>query len=111
MPNNETITELDYNGKKITAQNEKPLKKQMAIFLAIRPEDIKITTRAAGKTQNSLKGVVSEALFSGNVMKISVTLESGDFIKVESQPKANSYDVGDNVYVNWLPADCNILLS
>ena len=106
-----TLTELDYNGKKISAQNEKPLKKQTAVFLAIRPEDIKITTRAAGKTQNSLKGVVSEALFSGNVTKISVTLESGDSIKVESQPKENSYGVGDNVYVNWLPADSNILSS
>ena len=70
-------TELDYHGQKITAQNEKSLRQGTAIFLAIRPEDIKITARAAGKSQNSLKGVVSEALFSGNVMKISVTLDSG----------------------------------
>jgi spermidine/putrescine ABC transporter ATP-binding subunit len=104
-------TELDYHGQKITAQNEKSLRQGTAIFLAIRPEDIKITARAAGKSQNSLKGVVSEALFSGNVMKISVTLDSGDVIKVECQPKANSFDIGDHVYVNWLPEDCNILLN
>ena len=104
-------TELDYHGQKITAQNEKSLRQGTAIFLAIRPEDIKITARVAGKSQNSLKGVVSEALFSGNVMKISVTLDSGDVIKVECQPKANSFDIGDHVYVTWLPEDCNILLN
>lgn len=104
-------TELDYHGQKITVQNEKSLRQGTAIFLAIRPEDIKITTRAAGKLQNSLKGVVSEALFSGNVMKISVTLESGDVIKVECQPKANSFDIDDHVYVNWFPENCNILLK
>lgn len=104
-------TELDYHGQKITAQNEKSLRQGTAIFLAIRPEDIKITARVTGKSQNSLKGVVSEALFSGNVMKISVTLDSGDMIKVECQPKANSFDIGDHVYVTWLPEDCNILLN
>ena len=44
-------------------------------------------------------------------MKISVTLDSGDVIKVECQPKANSFDIGDHVNVNWLPEDCNILLN
>jgi ABC-type Fe3+/spermidine/putrescine transport system ATPase subunit len=104
-------TELDYHGQKITVQNEKSLRKGTAIFLAIRPEDIKITTRAAGKLQNSLKGVVSEALFSGNVVKMSVTLDSGDVIKVECQPKANSFDIDDLVYVNWFPENCNMLLK
>tara|TARA_A100001011_G_C13692362_1_gene588088 strand:- start:91 stop:567 length:477 start_codon:yes stop_codon:yes gene_type:complete len=104
-------TELDYYGQRITAQNEKSLRQGTAIFLAIRPEDIKITARAAGKSQNSLKGLVSDALFSGNVMKISVTLDSGDAIKVECQPKANSFDIGDHVHVNWVPKDCNILLN
>ena len=104
-------TELDYHSQQITAQNEKSLRQGTAIFLAIRPEDIKITTRAAGKSQNSIKGVVSEALFSGNVMKISVTLESGDVIKVECQPKANSFEIDDHVYVNWFPENCNILLK
>lgn len=104
-------TELEYHGQKITALNKKTLRQKTAIFLAIRPEEIKITARAAGKSQNSLKGVVSEALFSGNVMKISVTLDSGDVIKVECQPKANSFDIGDHVHVNWVPEDCNILLN
>ena len=105
------MTELDYQGQKITAQNEKSLRRGTAIFLAIRPEHIKITARAAGKSQNSLKGVVLEALFSGNVMKISVALDNGDVVRVECQPKANSFDIGDHVHVNWLPEDCNILLN
>ena len=42
-------TKLDYHGQKITAENEKSLRQGTAIFLAIRPEDIKITARAAGK--------------------------------------------------------------
>ena len=59
--------------------------------------DIKITPKAARKSQNNLKGVVSEALFSGNVMKISVELGSGDFIKVECPPKLNSFEIGIEV--------------
>ncbi|HBP60362.1 MAG TPA: spermidine/putrescine ABC transporter ATP-binding protein, partial [Alphaproteobacteria bacterium] len=47
----------------------------------------------------------------GNVMKISVALNSGDVIKVECQPKANSFDIGDYVHVIWSPEDCNILLN
>jgi spermidine/putrescine ABC transporter ATP-binding subunit len=105
------MTELDHHSQKITALCEKTLRQGAAIFLAIRPEDINITARAANKSQNSLKGVVSAALFSGNVMKISVALNSGDVIKVECQPKANSFDIGDHVHVNWSPEDCNILLN
>ena len=104
-------TELDYHSQSIMAPNINPLQQGTSIFLAIRPEDIKVTTKAAGKSENSLKGIVSEALFSGNIMKISITLLSNDVIKVECQPKANSFSLGDDVYVNWLPADCNVLLN
>ncbi|MBH74144.1 MAG: spermidine/putrescine ABC transporter ATP-binding protein [Rhodospirillaceae bacterium] len=107
----ENITNLDYNGQNIRAQHERSLRQGTNIFLAIRPEDIKITEKAIRNPQNTLKGVVSEALFSGNVMKISVELESGDYIKVECQPKANSFELGSPVQVNWLPEDCNILLN
>lgn len=79
--------------------------------MAIRPDDIRITAKAAGKLYNSLKGVVSEALFSENIMKISVTLDSDDVIKVECQPKASSVDIGDIVHVNCLPEYCNILVN
>ena len=82
----DNITDLDYNGQKIRAQQEISLRQGTNIFLAIRPENIKITAKAARNPQNTLKGVVSEALFSGNVMKISVELESGDCIKVECHP-------------------------
>ncbi len=107
----DNITELEYQGQKIRAQHDKSLRQGTTTFLAIRPEDIKITPKAARKSQNSLKGVVSEALFSGNVMKISVELESGDCIKVECPPKLNSFEIGNPVYVSWLPEDCNILLN
>ena len=107
----DNITDLDYNGQKIRAQHEISLRQGTNIFLAIRPENIKITAKAARNPQNTLKGVVSEALFSGNVMKISVELESGDCIKVECQPKATSFELGSSVHVNWLPEDCNILLN
>ena len=79
--------------------------------MAIRPEDIKITSKPPTKSQNSLNGIVSEALFSGNVMKISVRIGGGDIVKVECPPKANSFVFGDKVHVNWMPEDCNILLS
>ena len=109
--NKDNITDLDYNGQKIRAQHKISLRQGTNIFLAIRPENIKITAKATRNPQNTLKGIVSEALFSGNVMKISVELESGDCIKVECQPKANSFELGSSVHVNWLPEDCNILLN
>ena len=71
---------------------------------------MKISSKPPTKSQNSLKGIVSEALFSGNVMKISVSIDGGDIVKVECPPKANSFVSGDQVHVNWMPEDCNILL-
>ena len=111
VKNDSEVTELDYQDNKILTNSQSKLKKKSTVYLAIRPEDINITSKPPNKSQNSLKGVVSEALFSGNVMKISVSVDGGDIIKVECPPKANNFGLGDNVHVNWMPKDCNVLLS
>ena len=111
VKNDSKVTELDYQDNKILTNSQSKLKKKSTVYLAIRPEDINITSKPPNKSQNSLKGVVSEALFSGNVMKISVSVDGGDIIKVECPPKANNFGLGDNVHVNWMPKDCNVLLS
>ena len=105
------VTTLDNNGLSLSGQYDGKLSKGTAVHMAVRPEDVVITSKAKTGTYNSLKGVVSNALFSGNVMKISVNLENGEVIKVECQPKTNVYQVGDTVHVNWQPEDCNILLT
>ena len=111
VKNDSKVTELDYQDNKILTNSQSKLKKKSTVYLAIRPEDINITSKPPNKSQNGLKGVVSEALFSGNVMKISVSVDGGDIIKVECPPKANNFGLGDNVHVNWMPKDCNVLLS
>lgn len=105
------VTTLDNNGLSLSGQYVGKLSKGTAVHMAVRPEDIVITSKAKTGTYNSLKGVVSNALFSGNVMKVSVDLENGEVIKVECQPKTNVHQVGDTVHVNWQPEDCNILLT
>ena len=110
VKNDRETTELSYQSNKILTRSSNKLKTRTKIHLAIRPEDIKITSKPPTKSQNSLKGIVSEALFSGNVMKISVSIDGGDIIKVECPPKSNSFVSGDQVHVNWMPEDCNILL-
>ena len=105
------VTTLDNNGLSLSGKYDGKLSKGTAVHMAVRPEDVVITSKAKTGTYNSLKGVVSNALFSGNVMKISVNLENGEVIKVECQPKTNVYQVGDTVHVNWQPEDCNILLT
>ena len=110
VKNDRETTELSYQSNKILTRSSNKLKIRTKIHLAIRPEDIKITSKPPTKSQNSLKGIVSEALFSGNVMKISVSIDGGDIIKVECPPKSNSLVSGDQVHVNWMPEDCNILL-
>ena len=110
VKNDRETTELSYQSNKILTRSSNKLKTRTKIHLAIRPEDIKITSKPPTKSQNSLKGIVSEALFSGNVMKISVSIDGGDIVKVECPPKSNSFVSGDQVHVNWMPEDCNILL-
>ena len=110
VKNDRETTELSYQSNKILTRSSNKLKTKTKIHLAIRPEDIKITSKPPTKSQNSLKGIVSEALFSGNVMKISVSIDGGDIIKVECPPKSNNFVSGDQVHVNWMPEDCNILL-
>ncbi|ADE39967.1 ABC transporter ATP-binding protein [Candidatus Puniceispirillum marinum] len=105
------LTTLDCNGLSLTGLFDGKLSKGEAVHMAVRPEDILISSKAKTGSYNSLKGVLSNALFSGNVMKITVDLENGDVIKVESQPKTNVHEVGDTVHVNWQPEDCNILLN
>ena len=110
VKNDRETTELSYRNNKILTKSSVKLKTKTKIHLAIRPEDIKITSKPPTKLQNSLKGIVSEALFSGNVTKISVSIDGGDIVKVECPPKANSFVSGDQVHVNWMAEDCNILL-
>ena len=74
VKNDRETTELSYQSNKILTRSSNKLKTRTKIHLAIRPEDIKITSKPPTKSQNSLKGIVSEALFSGNVMKISVSI-------------------------------------
>tara|TARA_B100000768_G_scaffold65923_1_gene63338 strand:+ start:5173 stop:6240 length:1068 start_codon:yes stop_codon:yes gene_type:complete len=105
------LTTLGYNGLSLSGLYDGTLSKGTTVYLAVRPEDIIISGKAKTGSFNSLKGVVSNTLFSGNVMKISVDLENNDVIKIESQPKTNVHRVGDTVYVNWQPEDCNILLN
>lgn len=105
------LTMLDYNGLSLSGLYDGTLPKGTIVHLAVRPEDVIISNKAKTGSFNSLKGVVSNTLFSGNVMKITVDLENDDVIKIESQPKTNVYVVGDTVYVNWQPEDCNILLN
>ena len=111
MSHKGNVTTLDNNGLSLNGQYDGKLSKGTAVHMAVRPEDIVITSKAKTGTYNSLKGVVSNALFSGNVMKVSVDLENGEVIKVECQPKTNVHQVGDTVHVNWQPEDCNILLT
>lgn len=105
------LTMLDYNGLSLSGLYDGTLSKGTIVHLAVRPEDVIISNKAKTGSFNSLKGVVSNTLFSGNVMKITVDLENDDVIKIESQPKTNVHVVGDTVYVNWQPEDCNILLN
>jgi spermidine/putrescine ABC transporter ATP-binding subunit len=104
---------LAYGEQNIEALHDEgaSLKEGSKIYLAIRPEDIQISAKPKAKDYNSVKGVVVHALFSGNVLKISVALEKGDIIKVECPPKLTNFVVGDTAYVQWLPEDGNILLS
>ena len=105
------VATLNYHGLSISGLHSDKLPKGTNAHLAVRPEDITISSKAKAGSYNSLKGVVSNALFSGNVIKISVNLKNGDVIKVESQPKTNVHEVGDTVHINWQPKDCNILLT
>ncbi len=71
--------------------------------LSIRSENINIW--AEQKSPQAVKAVITEKNFAGGMLRIEVKLEDGTIVVVSRQGINFSYDVGDEVYLEWTAND------
>jgi spermidine/putrescine transport system ATP-binding protein len=88
------------------------------VRILVRPEKLKVLKSAPGPEQNALEGTLKEVLYQGAVTQLFIQLRdplpgSGPLLIV-SQPNTavtarRSFQLGDKVFVAWLPEDCLLM--
>jgi putative spermidine/putrescine transport system ATP-binding protein len=101
-------------GVQVRAPSNRAWKDGERAFLVVRPECVRIGTRAA-PCANRLEGTIDRVIYVGDVSRILITLPSGQTLiaKLQNSGDAGAGDVGDVVRVGWdsestwLVADAN----
>jgi len=88
------------------------LEKGAAIWLAVRPEKIRISkTTPATDTPNRVSGIVDDIAYTGNMSTYRIKVQAGDILEVThpNQSRATGgqlvADWGDTVHLFWAPSD------
>ena len=85
------------------------------VSLLVRPEKLKLLKSAPGPEQNTLEGTLKEVLYQGPITQLFVQpKETQGPVWVISQPNTavtarKQFNLGEKVYVSWLPEDCLLL--
>lgn len=69
------------------------------IAVSVRPENVKFSTER--QTGYSMKGVVKEKIYVGNLIKTIVLLRNGEEVKITRLQEDELPDVGTMVYIYW----------
>ena len=69
------------------------------IAVSVRPENMKFTTKPENGA--SLKGVVKEKIYIGNLIKMIVQLRSGEEVKITRLQADELPEVGSMLYIYW----------
>ncbi|WP_349497245.1 ABC transporter ATP-binding protein [Clostridium felsineum] len=91
---------------KITDKNLGKLKNEEAVYVAVRPERMKLSYENRGEN-NVVKGKIKERIFVGSINKTIVVLGSGREIVV-NEPAASTFKIEnsrDEVFVHWQSKD------
>jgi spermidine/putrescine transport system ATP-binding protein len=102
------VLEVDGNEAKIGTEVGKAvvsfdsklmLEEEDGIAVSIRPENMKFSrTEVEGFT---IKGVVKEQIFVGNLIKMMILLNDGTEIKINRLDEGELADIGEMVYLYW----------
>jgi len=99
---------VDLAGSRVLAQPSE-LAGSEAITIAIRPEHLDVVTNGEDlRGRNCLEGVVAARVFSGNVVKVEISLPTGR-VFAELKPEAAAMAPGEPVRVAWEPRHTLVL--
>lgn len=69
------------------------------IAVSVRPENMKFTTKP--ENGSSLRGIVKEKIYIGNLIKMIVQLRSGEEVKITRLQADELPEVGSMLYIYW----------
>lgn len=79
------------------------------VWVAVRPEEMEISTSPAPPNENQIEGVIIDIAFLGDVIIYHVKLASGKIVNVSNPTSARNKSpdlvVGGKVYVSWYDTD------
>lgn len=82
--------------------------KEEAVAVSVRPEDMKFSTTPVEGF--SIKGVVKEQIYVGNLIKMIVQLGNGEEVKINRFDREDLAEIGTIVYLYW-PLDKGIVMK
>jgi spermidine/putrescine ABC transporter ATP-binding subunit len=90
------------------------LEQGQKVLFCIRPERLKISMLEPASYENSLKGVIQQKVYLGEITKFMVKLFDGREVTVIAQnyllQMSNEfYDIGEPVFVNWSQSSGEII--
>lgn len=83
----------------ISVQPQQNMQPNMLVHVALRPESIHLSTEKLPGF--SLKGVVSEHYFAGNMNKTVIKLADGMEVKMNNLAEVELMPIGQEVYISW----------
>lgn len=80
---------------------EKGFHEEEMIYICIRPENLKMATDEV--PHFSIRGIITEHIFAGSVIRTVVELVNGQRLRVASHPEQAQLPVGTHVNLYWNP--------
>ena len=93
------------SGKAIV--NSGDIEEDEMLYICIRPENLRITREPVKGF--SIKGRVTEHIFTGASTKTIIELLNGQILKASRTPDAEVFEVGERVNISWEPHRAAIL--
>jgi len=78
-----------------------------AVTIGIRPDRIDVGP-SAPHHELSLRGIIVERAFLGNVIELRTRLADGSLLLVETRPGADPGEIGQEITLSWRGADCRL---
>jgi spermidine/putrescine transport system ATP-binding protein len=100
--------QIKLEGKTFELVNKKEFKTGDAVYVMVRPEDIRVWSQTEVlDTTNMLPAMVGQAIYKGSTVDLIVALESGKRISAtqffNEDDEKLEYDINEKVWIEWTP--------
>lgn len=110
----EAMVESKESGSIIRVQHKQALPSGTQVWVAVRPEEMDISTSPAPSNENQIKGMIIDIAFLGESIIYHVRLASEKIVTVRIATNARNknadFVVGGNVFLSWYDSD-GVLLT